>query len=65
MCVGAVESLFKPDTNVSLKSPPGRGAGDIYNTGNRKIARVTWFKLIFELPDRHVCMTVVFFNKNG
>ena len=55
----AVESLFKPGTKVSLKkSPPGRGAVGRKIRPVPKSHRVMWFKLIFELPDRHVCMAV-------
>ena len=60
----AVESLFKPGTKVSLKkSPPGRGAVGRKIRPVPKSRRVMWFKLIFELPDRHVCMAVVLFTK--
>lgn len=56
----AVESLLEPDTQSINKSPPGRGAVGRKIRPVPKSRRVMWFKLIFELPDRHVCMTVVF-----
>ena len=57
----AVESLLEPGTECAAKSPPGRGAVGRKIRPVPKSHRVMWFKLIFELPDRHVCMAVVSF----
>lgn len=59
----AVESLLEPDTRSIKKSPSGRGAVGRKIRPVPKSRRVMWFKLIFELPDRHVCMAVVLFTK--